>query len=179
MPWEEAQRWRQGEASTDYYQQALERASTLEQRNNARLKVIKPWEMPWEDTPQGRIKWLANEKMNTRVMTIDAYMQELPPGGRSGKHSHTAEECLYIIEGRGYDLHWDVEADIGDAYSWRVAEEPSRWEWEEGDCVYIPPKTVHQHFNADPERPCRFISAVNRVYRHIGYDDLTQIEPAP
>ncbi|MBI2918039.1 MAG: cupin domain-containing protein [Chloroflexi bacterium] len=180
MPWEEAKRWKQGKATSDFYQKRLDRASTLEQRNSARTKVVKPSEMPWEDTPQGKIKWLVNQDMdNVRVETIDAYTQELPPGGRSGKHCHTAEECLYIVEGKGYDLHWDVEADIGEVYTWRMSESPSNWEWEEGDCVYIPPRTVHQHFNADPAKPCRFISAQNRVYRAVGYDDLTQIEEAP
>lgn len=180
MPWEETKRWEQGKDSSDYYQKRLERGSTLQQRNEARMKVVKPWQMPWEDTPQGKIKWLVNQDMdNVRVETIDAYMQELAPGERSGKHCHTAEECLYIVEGKGYDLHWDVEADIGDVYTWRMSESPSKWEWEEGDCVYIPPRTVHQHFNPDPAKPCRFISATNRVYRAIGYDDLTQIEEAP
>jgi quercetin dioxygenase-like cupin family protein len=60
-----------------------------------------------------------------------------------------------------------------------VDEKPSRWEWEQGDSIYIPPNTVHQHFNADSENPVRFISATSRMVRYIGFDDLEQIENAP
>jgi quercetin dioxygenase-like cupin family protein len=109
---------------------------------------------------------------------IDLYMQELPPGGRSGKHRHMAEECLFILEGKGYDLHWDVEAELKDKYYWRVSSEPKKFEWEAGDLVIIPVNTVHQHFNADPEKPARFISAVNNLYRRLGYADLEQLEEA-
>jgi len=45
--------------------------------------------------------------------------------------------------------------------------------------IYIPPCTIHQHFNADPQRPVRLISAINRVYKNSGLNDLTQIEDAP
>jgi hypothetical protein len=54
-----------------------------------------------------------------------------------------------------------------------------KYEWEAGDVIYIPPNTIHQHFNADPSRPVRLISAINRVYRKSGLNDLEQIEDAP
>jgi quercetin dioxygenase-like cupin family protein len=60
-----------------------------------------------------------------------------------------------------------------------VDEKPSIWEWEQGDSVYIPPNTVHQHFNGDSDKPARFISATSRMIRYIGFDDLEQIENAP
>ena len=50
---------------------------------------------------------------------------------------------------------------------------------EAGDVIYIPPCTIHQHFNADPDRPARLISAINRIYRKSGLNDLEQIEDAP
>ena len=54
-----------------------------------------------------------------------------------------------------------------------------RWEWEAGDVIYIPPNTIHQHFNADAERPVRLISAINRIYKQSGLNDLEQLEDAP
>ena len=106
-------------------------------------------------------------------------MQFIPPGSRSGKHRHMSEEYIFVLEGKGYDLHWDVDFELGEKYYWKVDEKPSRWEWEQGDSIYIPPNTVHQHFNADPEKPARFISATSRMVRYIGFDDLEQIENAP
>ena len=107
---------------------------------------------------QGLLKHLINEQMNTRMETVDAYMQIIPPGSRSGKHRHLAEECLYVLEGRGYDLHQDCDVEITDTYHWKPQDEVKRFEWEAGDVIYIPPNTIHQHFNADPERPVRLIS---------------------
>jgi len=54
-----------------------------------------------------------------------------------------------------------------------------RYEWEAGDVIYIPPNTIQQHFNADPERPVRLISVVNRIYKACGLNDLEQMENAP
>ncbi len=54
-----------------------------------------------------------------------------------------------------------------------------RYEWEAGDVIYIPPNTIHQHFNADPERPVRLISVINRIYKKFGLNDLEQLEDAP
>jgi hypothetical protein len=33
--------------------------------------------------------------------------------------------------------------------------------------------------NADPARPARFISAQNRIYKAMGFNDLEQLEDAP
>jgi len=135
--------------------------------------------MVWEMSRQGLLKHLINEGMNTRMETVDAYMQIIPPGSRSGKHRHLAEECLYVLEGRGYDLHQDCDVDITDVYTWKAQAEIKRYEWEAGDVIYIPPCTIHQHFNADTDRPVRMISAINRAYKNSGLNDLTQLEDAP
>jgi uncharacterized RmlC-like cupin family protein len=117
--------------------------------------------------------------MNARVETVDVYMQILPPGGRSGRHRHLAEEALYVLEGRGYDIHTDCDVEITDTYHWQPQDEERRFEWEAGDMIYIPPNTIHQHFNADPARPARLVSATNRIYKWSGLNDLEQIENAP
>ena len=117
--------------------------------------------------------------MNTWMETVDACMQIIPPSSRSGKHRHLAEECLYVLEGRGYDLHQDCDVEITDDYHWRPQEEIKRFEWQAGDVIYVPPNTIHQHFNADPDKPVRLISAINRIFKHCGLNDLEQIEDAP
>jgi gentisate 1,2-dioxygenase len=111
--------------------------------------------------------------------TVDAYMQIVPPGSRSGRHRHLAEECLYVLEGRGYDLHQDCDVEITDTYHWTPQADIKRFEWEAGDVIYIPPNTIHQHFNADPERPVRLISAINRIFKQCGLNDLEQLDDAP
>ena len=86
---------------------------------------------------QGLLKHLINEGMNTRMETVDAYMLIIPPGSRSGKHRHLAEECLYVLEGHGYDLHQDCDVEITDTYHWKPQAEVKRYEWEAGDVIYI------------------------------------------
>jgi mannose-6-phosphate isomerase-like protein (cupin superfamily) len=78
-----------------------------------------------------------------------------------------------------YDLHWNVDFEQGEKYYWKRDEKPGRWEWEQGESIYIPPNTVHQHFNANPQKRARFISATSRMVRYIGFDDLEQVEDAP
>ncbi len=179
MAWSESKVWMKGTASRKLYQELLDDATSQPARNAKRKKIIHPEDMPWEMSRQGLLKHLMNEAMNTRVESVDAYMQIIPPGSRSGKHRHLAEECLYVLEGRGYDLHQDCDVEITDTYHWRAQDEVKRYEWEAGDVIYIPPNTIHQHFNADPERPVRLVSAINRIYRKFGLNDLEQLEDAP
>ena len=179
MAWGESKAWLKGKTSGKLYQGMLDDVANAPARNAKRRKIVRPDDMPWEMSRQGLLKHLLNEGMNTRMETVDAYMQIIPGGSRSGKHRHLAEECLYVLEGRGYDLHQDCDVEITDTYHWIVQPEVKRYEWEAGDIIYIPPNTVHQHFNADPDRPVRLISAINRVYKFCGLNDLEQIEDAP
>jgi quercetin dioxygenase-like cupin family protein len=179
MAWGESNSWMRGAVSGKLYQNLLDDATSAPSRNAKRKKVVHPEEMVWEMSRQGLLKHILNEQMNTRMETVDAYMQVIPPGSRSGKHRHLAEECLYVVEGHGYDLHQDCDVEITDSYKWTPQAEVKRYEWEAGDVIYIPPNTIHQHFNADKDRPVRLISAINRIYKNSGLNDLEQLEDAP
>ncbi|HEY2229854.1 MAG TPA: cupin domain-containing protein [Xanthobacteraceae bacterium] len=168
-----------GSENGQLYQSLLNEAMAAPSRNAKRKKIVHNDEMPWEMSQQGLLKHLLNAQMNTRMETVDAYMQVIPPGSRSGKHRHLAEECLYVVEGRGYDLHQDCDVEITDTYNWKPQAEIKRYEWEAGDVIYVPPCTIHQHFNADPAHPARLISCINRIYKNSGLNDLEQIEDAP
>ncbi len=175
----EAKRWQEGIDGPPLYAEDL--AAVKEERylDSKAAKIIRATEMVWEDTPHGRIKHMAHPKLNSRVKDIEAYMQVIPPDGRTGKHRHMAEEFMFILEGSGYSLHWDVELDMGEKYGWKVSPKPQRFDWEAGDWVFVPVNTVHQHFNSDSKTNVRFISANSRIYKLLGWHDLEQIEPAP
>jgi quercetin dioxygenase-like cupin family protein len=179
MAWDESRAWRKGRHNQKLYQALLEDAAAAPARNAKRKKIVRPEDMPWEMSRQGLLKHLINEGMNTRMETVDAYMLIIPPGSRSGKHRHLAEECLYVLEGRGYDQHQDCDVEITDTYHWKPQADVKRYEWEAGDVIYIPPNTIHQHFNASAEWPVRLISATNRIYKACGLNDLEQLEDAP
>jgi len=179
MAWEEAKAWMSGALNQKLYEGLLEHAAAQPERMAERRKILHPDDMPWEMSRQGLLKHLLNERMNTRMETVDAYMQVIPPGSRSGKHRHLAEECLYVLEGYGYDLHQDCDVEITDTYLWKPQAEIKRYEWEAGDVIYVPPSTIHQHFNGDARRPARLISCANRIYKNCGLNDLEQVEDAP
>jgi quercetin dioxygenase-like cupin family protein len=179
MGFEESKTWLAGKEQASFYEEALKDAKERPIRDALRKKIITPEEMPWEMSPHGLIKHLVNDRMNARVETVDVYMQIIPPGSRSGKHRQLAEECLYVVEGHGYDIHVDCDVEITDTYHWRPQDQERRYEWEAGDMIYIPPNTISQHFNADPRRPTRLVSATNRIYKYCGLNDLQQIENAP
>ncbi|MCG6533807.1 MAG: cupin domain-containing protein [Syntrophales bacterium LBB04] len=184
----EKETWNKGDRQANYYREFIEASKNnpLGQLGSGPMrKMIHPEEMPWEASPQGRIKHMINEKMaeemNFPAKSVDLYLQEIPPGSCSGKHRHMSEECVYIIEGTGYDMHWDVDVIIKEEYEWVVSDKGEKYEWEAGDVVYIPINTVHQHFNSNPHKSARIISSVCRVYSHLGfgYNDLVQMEDAP
>jgi oxalate decarboxylase/phosphoglucose isomerase-like protein (cupin superfamily) len=119
----------------------------------------------------------SRERTDVRSYAVDLYEQEIAPGGSSGKHWHMSDEVVYAISGQGHSLQWDVEADIDDKYYARVADAPTRWEFRQGDVLYVPQNTVHQHF-ADGDEPLRLLVAQNRIFKHLGYDSVVHLEDA-
>jgi quercetin dioxygenase-like cupin family protein len=178
-PYDEAKAQQSGKSGGSFYAEDLVLA-TEQRRLRDASHIIRAEDQVWEDSPHGRLRHIAHPKLNPHVHDIDAYIQELAPDGRSGKHRHMAEEFIFFLEGRGYSLHWDVElVEMGETFHWGVSDVPKRFEWEATDWMYIPVNTVHQHFNLDGDEPARFLSATSRVYKFLGCHDLEQIEPAP
>jgi hypothetical protein len=101
MAWDETGSWVAGAANLPLYAEQLARAADAPARNAGRRKVLHPGDMPWEMSRQGLLKHLLNEALDTRMETVDAYMQLIPAGSRSGRHRHLAEECLYVLVGAG------------------------------------------------------------------------------
>jgi quercetin dioxygenase-like cupin family protein len=105
-------------------------------------------------------------------------MQFIQPGSRTGKHRHMWEEVIFVAEGSGYDLHWDVKFDCLDKYEWDWETEPKKSEWTRGDFIYIPPFSIHQHFNTGTSE-ARLIVISNRIVKAMGFNWLDQVEKAP
>jgi gentisate 1,2-dioxygenase len=167
-----------GETYVDFYAEALKRSANFRKDYDDRVNVVKSSQMPFERSPDGLIKHIINEKMDTKECCIDVYMQFLAPGQASGKHRHLSEEIIYVVEGSGYDLHWDVRFDCKDEFAWEWDEEPKKFEWKQGDFVYIPPYCAHKHFNASKDSEARFIVINSRILQAMGFDWFEQVENA-
>jgi mannose-6-phosphate isomerase-like protein (cupin superfamily) len=160
----------------DFYSEALKASEEFRKEYDGRMNVVKSADMPMERSPDGLIKWIINEKMDTKECCLDIYMQFLPPGRASGKHRHLSEEVFFVIEGSGYDLHWDVKFDCHDKMEFEWDAEPKKFEWKRGDFIYVPPFVTHHHF-ADSD--ARLIVISNRIFKEIGFDWFDQLEDAP
>jgi uncharacterized RmlC-like cupin family protein len=162
----------------DFFAQALEASAAFREEYEGRMNVVKAADMPFEHSPDGLIKHIIHEQMQTKECCLDIYQQFLPPGKASGKHRHLTEEIFFVVEGSGYDLHWDVRFDCKDEFefSWEVT--PKRFEWSQGDFVYIPPYCAHQHFNSDPGNEARIVVVNSRIVKPMGFDWFEQLERA-
>ncbi|MEE8472370.1 MAG: cupin domain-containing protein, partial [Dehalococcoidia bacterium] len=129
---------------------------------NAVPHVTRQADRPWENTRMGKIKYLVHDSFPSALLLFDSFIQEIPPGGSSGKHRHVSEEVLKILDGRGYDI-----------------QDGQRYDWEAEDVVHIPVNTVHQHFNADPQKTARFVSFQSRLFHHVGHGGIEHFEDAP
>jgi quercetin dioxygenase-like cupin family protein len=70
-----------------------------------------------------------------------------------------------------------VELLPGGSNHGHVANEPTTWEFTNGDVLYVPQNTVHQVF-ADGDEPLRLLVAQNRLFKHLGYDNVVYLEDA-
>jgi gentisate 1,2-dioxygenase len=87
--------------------------------------------------------------------SIDMRINELPPGGHSRNHRETKEHIMYVLRGKGYSL---IDGE--------------KYEWEEGDAMFIPRWAWHQYFNTSPGQYARYLIATNTpMVRSLGLDN--------
>ena len=176
-PLQEAAVAHKGGPLTDLRARDIEAGRKFREEYESKLNVVPAEDMPYEKCADGLIKHLVHHSMNTRECCIEAYMQFLQAGGQSGRHRHMWEEVLFVAEGSGHDLHWDLKFDCLDAFDWQWEKNPRRFEWKQGDFIYVPPYSEHQHF-AGPEG-ARLIVISNRMVKEMGFNWFEQLEAAP
>ena len=101
----------------------------------------------------------------------------LKAGERSGKHRHMWEELIFVVEGAGYDLHWDMKFDCQDKFLWEWADGAQEVRVEAGRLHLHP--ALHQPPALRRPRRRRLIVMSNRIIKEMGFDWLDQVENAP
>ncbi len=165
------------EEYVDFYAEALKASQEFRQEYDGRVNCVKWDNMPMERSADGLIKHIINEKMDTKECCIDVYMQFIPVGGATGTSRHLSEEVAFVIEGEGYDHHYDVRFDCDVEFEWEWETTPKTFEWGPGDFIYIPPYCAHKRFNTS-DKEARIIVCNSRMLKAIGFDWFDQLEPA-
>ncbi len=160
-----------------FYKEALQASQEFRRQYESRMNVVKYSEMPLERSADGLIKHIINERMDTKECCIDVYMQFIEAGKATGTSRHLSEEIAFVIEGTGYDLHYDVHFECKTAFEWTWETTPKRYEWGPGDFIYIPPYVAHKRFNTS-DIEARVIVCNSRIMKAIGLDWFDQLEPA-
>jgi mannose-6-phosphate isomerase-like protein (cupin superfamily) len=106
--------------------------------DDLRTVALKPW---------ARLDCLgAYINLDGAGKTNDAYVAEIPPGGKMAPEKHIFEEQIYVLSGRGATL-------IGDDPNSRTS-----FEWKAGSIFAIPINVWHQHLNGSGAEPARFVA---------------------
>jgi uncharacterized RmlC-like cupin family protein len=170
---------RMSDSECSFYLEGVQESASFRKAYKTEMKnVVRSSEMPMERSPDGLIKHIIHEKMNTMEMCIDSYMQFLEAGEGTGKSRHLTEEIVYVVEGQGYDLHWDVDFDCKDEFEWSWEAEPKKFEWKEGDFIYVPPYVIHQRFNSSDKGEARCVVVNSRIIKKMGFHWFDQLENA-
>ncbi len=119
--------------------------------------IAKGDELPWERNRLGKMKWYMHPSMTDNCLnTLIFYVQELPPGGRSGKLKSQGGQTGIVWDGRGYTLVDGVRHD-----------------WETHDVFSFPVRTagiVVQHVNLDMDKPALLCFCEPNTYESLGVD---------
>jgi quercetin dioxygenase-like cupin family protein len=131
-------------------------------RLRAMPRVRRASDLKFVDGPQAYSRHYVEPK-DEITQTFHLHLEEYGPGGKSQKHGHVNEAAFYILDGKGYEVHDGV-----------------RYDWKAGDVVIVPNNCVHQHSNADAERPARaLVIKTKPMYMFMNMLFQQQVEPRP
>ena len=126
----------------DLWEEILKLRDEQREHQKKAVWLIKGKDLPWESNKQGIMRWYMHPLLKTLcINTMKLFVQEIPPGSRSGRLHHPGNQVMYVLEGRGYTVL-----------------DGQKHHWAKNDVVQLPLRVkgvTVQHFNSDPDQPAR------------------------
>lgn len=127
--------------------------------------VVRAGDIPFENTPMGRIRFYVNRHIYPERATQDWHCFVMDVQKQTGKHIHQGGLVIYVIEGEGYTI---IDGE--------------REDWKAGDLLLLPVQpggVEHQFFNKNPDAGCKWIAAIHiPMFNQLG-SEFTQKDVAP
>ncbi|MDQ7909921.1 hypothetical protein RB614_36030 [Phytohabitans sp. ZYX-F-186] len=156
-------------AQRNLYQELVALRDEQRARRDDQIRVVKFGDLPWETNPQGVVRWYLHPALDdVAINSLMFFVQEVPPGSRTGRQRLQGGQLVYIWRGRG---HSEIDGAVH--------------HWETGDLINLPlvaEGVVVQHFNDDPKEAARLVCAEPNYVHSLGVDmgsGFVQIEDAP
>ena len=126
-------------------------------------RVYHAHDTKWKGGPGLFGKKVINPQAVKVAQSIECHIENYAPAGRAQKHGHMNSAVLYILKGKGHDVH-----------------EERRYDWEAGDAMVVENACVHQHFSDDPDDEC--ITLVMKakplfLFMHLLFQKVAEFPP--
>ncbi len=148
---------RAASGAINYFDELLKQRDKYREDVKNAFAVIGENMVPLENNRMGLMRWYIHPSMNNiGIRTQLVWVQEIPPGSRSGKLKSQGGQINIVLEGLGYTI---IDGE--------------RYDWEQFDALFIPllPEgTVYQHFNTDPEKWAKFLCSEPNLFDALGVD---------
>lgn len=88
---------------------------------------------------------------NFLTQSLQVHFVEIEPGKANHGHGHQNEAAFYILQGKGHEIHDD-----------------ERYDWEQGDLVFVHTDSVHRHFNDGDEQALALVFKAKSMWMYFG-----------
>lgn len=133
-------KWERWQKRRVFVREVAGKYAELRQQLWEQPRVYKTKTMPYQGGPAAFGKKILNPQEVAVAQAIETHMEVLAPGQCGGNHGHMNSAVMYILEGKGHEIHDGV-----------------RYDWEAGDAILVGNARVHQHFNDSQTHPARLM----------------------
>ena len=125
-------------------------------------RVYRTTDTKWKGGPVLFSKTPINPGHSKVTQAIECHLNIIAPHGEGQKHGHMNSAVLFILQGKGHDVH-----------------EGRRMDYEAGDAVIVENACVHQHFNDGDEEMVIVTMKAKPLFlfMHMLYQKMVKLPP--